>query len=78
APSIDQYLRTNANYSEFKKILDKYMVSFVPNTSATDRYKLLTGKSDNVYIKQFNPALSFSINNENFLKAADNDGQTGC
>jgi len=75
APSIDQYLKTNANYTEFKKILDKYMVSFIPNTSATERYKLLTGKSDNVYIKQYNSALSFSINNENFLKAADNDGR---
>jgi uncharacterized surface protein with fasciclin (FAS1) repeats len=76
AKNIDQHLKTNAQYSEFKKLLDKYIVSFVSNADATNRYKLLTGKNDPVYIKQFAPTTAFSPNNENFLKAQDNDGQS--
>lgn len=74
-PNIDQYLASNPAYSEFKKLFDKYMVQFVLNSAATDRYKILTGLSDNVYIKTFNGALGFSPNNENYLKLQDNDGQ---
>ena len=76
AKNIDQHLKTTAQYSEFKKLLDKYIVSFVSNADATNRYKLLTGKNDPVYIKQFAPTTGFSPNNENFLKAQDNDGQS--
>ncbi|HVF96940.1 MAG TPA: fasciclin domain-containing protein, partial [Flavisolibacter sp.] len=75
-PNIDQYLATNPQYSEFKKLFDKYMVQFVLNSAATDRYKILTGLTENVYIKMFNGALGFSPNNENYLKTTDNDGQT--
>ncbi|MDE3237085.1 MAG: fasciclin domain-containing protein [Bacteroidota bacterium] len=77
-PSIDKYLSSNPQYSEFKKLFDKYMVQFVLNSDATNRYKLLTGLSDNVYIKTFNPTLAFSPNNENYLKMQDNDGQSSC
>ena len=45
AKNIDQHLKTNAQYTEFKKLLDKYIVSFVSNADATNRYKLLTGKN---------------------------------
>ncbi len=76
AKSIDQHLKTTAQYTEFKKLLDKYIVSFVSNADATNRYKLLTGKNDPVFIKQFAPTTAFSPNNENFLKAQDNDGQS--
>jgi uncharacterized surface protein with fasciclin (FAS1) repeats len=76
AKNIDQHLNTNAQYAEFKKLLDKYLVSFVSNADATNRYKLLTGKNDPVYIKQFAPTTGFSPNNENFLKVQDNDGQS--
>jgi uncharacterized surface protein with fasciclin (FAS1) repeats len=74
-PNLDQYLASNPQYSEFKKLFDKYMVQYVLNQDATTRYKLLTGASDNVYIKTYNAALAFSANNENFLKLQDNDGQ---
>ena len=47
------------------------MVQFVLNSAATDRYKVLTGLNDNVYIKTFNSALAFSPNNENYLKIQD-------
>jgi len=53
-PNIDQYLASHPPYSEFKKLFDKYMVQFIINQSATDRYKLVTGANDNVYIKTFN------------------------
>src|SRR5438067_157241 len=64
-PNIDQYLASNPQYSEFKKLFDKYIVQFVLSADATARYKLLGGNSD-VYIKTYNPGLGFSLNNENF------------
>lgn len=75
-PNIDQYLNSNPQYSEFKKLFDKYMVQFVLNPDATSRYKLLGGSGD-VFIKDYNAALAFSPNNENFLKLQDNDAQSG-
>lgn len=78
-PNIDKYLASNPQYSEFKKLFDKYVVSFMLNNEATNRYKLLTGQSDNVYIKSYPANLGLSVayspNNENFMKLADNDGQ---
>lgn len=75
-PSIEEYLRNKPEYSEFKKILEKYAVNFIPNAEATKKYQILTGKSDQVYIKSYSKqALTFWPNNENFAKFADNDGQ---
>ncbi len=74
--SIDQHLGRTAQYSEFKKIFDKYIVSFVSNAEATNRYKLITGKNDNIFIKTFAAGTSFSPSNENFIKSQDNDGQS--
>lgn len=76
--SIDQYLASNSQYSEFKKIFDKYLVSFILNTDATNRYKLITGNNDGVYVKTFATGVGFSPNNENFIKFQDNDGQSNC
>jgi uncharacterized surface protein with fasciclin (FAS1) repeats len=74
--SLDQYLASNSQYSEFKKLLDKYIVSFILNPDASNKYKLITGLTDNIYIKSFNGGLAFSPNNENYLKIQDNDGQS--
>ncbi len=74
-PSIEEYLRSKPEYSEFRKLFDKYMVSFVANSDATNRYKLLTGDNKQVYVKVYNTSLAFSPNNENYLKLQDNDGQ---
>ncbi|MEA5459463.1 fasciclin domain-containing protein [Arcicella sp. LKC2W] len=75
-PSIEEYLRNKPEYSEFKKILEKYAVNFIPNAEATKKYQILTGKSDQVYIKSYSKqALTFWPNNENYAKFADNDGQ---
>lgn len=77
-PSIDEYLRGKPEYSEFRKLYDKYLVSFLLNESATNRYKLLSGSSNQVYVKAYNGSLAFSLNNENYFKLSDNDGQQNC
>lgn len=76
--SIDEYLRTKPEYSEFKKLFDKYLAAFIVNADATNRYKLLFGGNQNVYVKTYNSGLAFSLNNENYLKLQDNDGQQNC
>lgn len=37
-PNFDQYLASLPEYSEFKKLFDKYMVQHIINESATNRY----------------------------------------
>jgi uncharacterized surface protein with fasciclin (FAS1) repeats len=75
-PSLDQYIGTTSNYSEFKKILDKFLVQYVLNQTVTDNYKNITGNAVDVFTKVYNSNLAFSPNNENFLKLQDNDGQS--
>lgn len=74
-PSIDEYLRSKPEYSEFRNLLEKYLVSYIVNNDATNRYKLLTGEDKQVYVKMYNNGLAFSPNNENYLKLQDNDAQ---
>lgn len=75
-PSIDQYLSLHKDqYGDFKALFDKFMVLFLTNPDATNRYKVLTGAGDSIFIKTFNNTLAFSPNNENFLKFQDNDAQ---
>ncbi len=73
--SLDQYLEDNSQYSLFHSLVEKNLVTYVFNQGATTTYRNFTGKSDNVFVKVYDPALPFSPNNENFLKQADNDGQ---
>lgn len=73
--SLDQYIRTKPEYSEFRKLMEQFMVSFFTNPDATHRYQVLTGKTDNVFVKVFSNLLAYSPNNENFFKLQDNDGQ---
>lgn len=74
-PSIDQYIKTKPEFSEFTKLYNQFMVQFVLNKDATRRYQVLTGSSDNVLLKEYHFQLAFSPNNENHLKLQDNDGQ---
>ena len=37
---------------------------------------IFSGKSDDVYVKTYDPLLSFAPNNENYVKEMDNDGQS--
>lgn len=73
--SLDQYLRTKSEFTEFKNLYNRFMVQFLPNADATHRYQVLTGSSDNVSVKVYSNLLAYSMNNENFFKLQDNDGQ---
>src|SRR5688572_1567153 len=42
-PSIDQYIGSNPKYSEFRKILDKFLVQYVLNQTVTQNYRIVTG-----------------------------------
>jgi uncharacterized surface protein with fasciclin (FAS1) repeats len=77
-PSIDQFLTNNPKYSEFKKLIDKFLVQFVFNQAVTNKYKIVSGTNDDVYTKVYNSNMAFSLNNENFLKLQDNDAQADC
>ena len=74
-PSIDQYLKTQPQFSVFKQLYDRFMVQYIKNDDATHRYQVLTGNSDDVLVKVYHSLLAFSPNNENHLKLQDNDGQ---
>lgn len=73
--NLDQYLEQNSNYSLFRSLLEGNLVTYVENVAATTAYRNYTGKSDVVSVKVYDPALAFAPNNENYLKAEDNDGQ---
>lgn len=72
--SIDQYINSKAEFSEFRSLLDFY-VSFNKEAALTQRYQVLTGKTGDVYSKIYESQLAFSPNNENYLKADANDAQ---
>lgn len=74
-PSLDEYIASNPNYSEFRKMLNKFLVQYVLNATVTQNYKILHGGNDNIFTKVYSSNLAFSPNNENFLKIEDNDGQ---
>lgn len=79
--NIDQYLEENSSpntnkYKLFRDLMEKYLVTYVFNQNATNSYRNFTGKSDNVYVKTYDPLLSFAPNNENYIKEMDNDGQS--
>ncbi|HEX8015289.1 MAG TPA: fasciclin domain-containing protein [Flavobacterium sp.] len=74
--NLDQYLENNSEYSQFRKLLEDNLVIYAFNQSATTTYRNFSGKNDDVYVKYYDPTLPYSPNNENFLKQADNDGQS--
>lgn len=63
--SIDQYLSTNSDYSEFKSLLDS-LKFYAANPYLTHRNFVATGSADSVYVKGYNGNLAFSINSENY------------
>jgi hypothetical protein len=74
-PNIEKYLAAKPEYSLFNSLFDRFMVGYAENADATHEYQILNNSSDKVYIKFYNSLLAFSPNNENYLKAQDNDGQ---
>ncbi|MDR7209455.1 fasciclin domain-containing protein [Flavobacterium piscis] len=74
--NLDQHLENSSQYSLFRSLLQNNLVTYVFNQSATTTYRNYTGKTDDVYVKVYDRALPYSLNNENYLKQADNDGQS--
>lgn len=77
-PSIDEFLRDKPQYSEFKKLLDRFLVEHVLNPIVSRRFSVQSGLQQNVFTKVYNANLAYSLNNENFLKLQDNDAQANC
>jgi uncharacterized surface protein with fasciclin (FAS1) repeats len=75
-PSLENHLKENADYSVFMGLLDKYTVNYAFHPDVSNRYRVLTGSDEPVYVKWYLPSVAFSPNNENFLKQTDNDAQS--
>lgn len=75
-PSIESHINSKPEYSVFMDLLKKYEIIYQTHPEVTDRYRVMTGSNEPVYVKFYSGILAFSPNNENFLKAADNDGQS--
>ena len=73
--NLDQKLEESSKYSLFRQLLETNLVQYVFDPDATTTYQNYTRKTDKVYVKVYDPALSFSPNNENYIKESDNDGQ---
>lgn len=63
--SLDQYIRSNPNYSEFRKLLDS-LAMYSANVNLTHANFVATGSTDSVYVKSYDGRLGFSINNESY------------
>jgi uncharacterized surface protein with fasciclin (FAS1) repeats len=74
--NLEQYLRSSPQYSLFNDVFQTYLVGYTFSQSNTDSYHNFTGKSDRVYLRYNDITLPFQLTNENFLKEADNDGQS--
>lgn len=74
--NLEQYLKSNSQYSKFNELFQKNLVGYSFSQAETDSYHNYTGKSDRVFIKYNDFTLPFQLTNENFLKQADNDGQS--
>lgn len=74
--NLDQYLESSPQYSVFNDLFQKNLVEYGFSQAQTDAYRNYTGKSDRVYVKYNDFTLPFQLTNENFLKQADNDGQS--
>ena len=77
-PTIEEYLKENDQYSLFRSLYEKYMVSFVPNATVTRNYQVMTGTNDQVFTKVYNSSLAYSLNNESYiLGPPSNEAQQG-
>lgn len=74
-PGLDEYISSNPQYSEFKKLFDKFLVAYAVNPAVTKKYQTVTGRNEQVYTKVYPTLIAFSPNNENYLKQQDNDAQ---
>ncbi len=64
-PSIDQYIRSNPQYSEFAKLLDS-LAFYTENAYITKQNAVFSGSAETVFTKGYSGRLAFSPNNESF------------
>ena len=66
--NLEELLAKTDECSEFKAILDRYLVTFTkaPNSFQL-KYQQASGQSDEVYVKDY-PYCSYALNCENYLK----------
>lgn len=74
-PSIEEKLASKSDYSLFKSLFEKFMVNYVKDANYTRQYYTVTGKTKNVYVKNYLSTLGFALGNENWLKVENDDGQ---
>lgn len=75
-PSIAEKLENKSDYSVFKNILNKFLVTYKAEPVYKLQYNSTTGKSvNNVYVKVYSPSLTFAPGNESYTKIEDNDAQ---
>jgi uncharacterized surface protein with fasciclin (FAS1) repeats len=82
-PNLNELLASNPDYSDFKMMLDKYIMQYYYAPEAfLNRYEQVAGLREDVLIKGY-PGLNFPPNCENFMKYgggqeydAQNDGWT--
>jgi uncharacterized surface protein with fasciclin (FAS1) repeats len=66
--NLEKMLASNPEYSEFKRVLDEYVVEYdIAPQSFLNRYEQVSGKREDVYIKYY-PLLNFAPNCENYMK----------
>jgi uncharacterized surface protein with fasciclin (FAS1) repeats len=75
-PNIEKYLASKPEYSLFKSLFERFMTIYMESAEASERFQVLNGAAKKVYVKFYNPLLAFALNNENYLKASDNDAQS--
>lgn len=67
-PSLDDLIGSKPEYSEFKRLIDRYLVEYnLGSTELHDLYEKATGTRPNIYVKEY-PDLLFAPGCENFLR----------
>ncbi|MBN1132020.1 MAG: fasciclin domain-containing protein [Bacteroidales bacterium] len=66
--NLEAMLASNPEYSEFKRILDEYVVEYeIAPQGFLNRYEQVSGNREDVYIKYY-PLMNFAPNCENYMK----------
>jgi uncharacterized surface protein with fasciclin (FAS1) repeats len=75
-PNLEDFLKSNPDYSEFKQLIDVYCKTFSPTTNVNDIIKKSTGKIiDTVFMKLYS-GMYVAPNCENYLRYDPTYGET--
>ncbi len=77
-PTIEQYIKDNSDYSLFRSLYEKYLVSYILNPTVTRNYQVMNGGTEQVFTKVYSSSLAYALNNESYIiPPASNDAQQG-